>query len=165
MQSYGFRLAQIGAWSVLGLWNPDADGWSADVMEAWLAKAAAGRAAAADQAAADTMAAAVRDDGDWRDNLRSGMSAWVSAAAMRAATHAAESRSFGGHDAAGASGLTVKVWRTGGTNPRPSHKALNGDRVALDDVFGNGCRWPGDGQADAAETANCNCDLEYDREE
>jgi hypothetical protein len=164
MQSYGFRLAQIGAWSVLDLWNPEAGGWSADVMEAWLAKAAESRAALADQAAADVMAAAVRDEGDWRENLRTGMDSWVTAAAMRAATHAAESRSFGSHDAAGASGLTVKIWRTGGTNPRASHRALDGERVQLDDVFGNGCRWPGDGSADTKETANCNCELDYDRE-
>ncbi|MDX2863446.1 phage portal protein, partial [Streptomyces scabiei] len=48
---YGFRLAQIGAWSVLGLWNPEADGWDPAVMEAWLAVAAASHAAQYEQAA------------------------------------------------------------------------------------------------------------------
>jgi hypothetical protein len=92
------------------------------------------------------------------------MGAWVSAAATRATTAATEARSFGGHDAAGASGLTRKVWRTGGRNPRPSHKALDGESLALDDVFGNGLRWPGDGMGRVEETARCNCDLDYERE-
>lgn len=164
MQSYGFRLAQIGAWSVLDVWNPEADGWDAAVMEGWLAAAAKSRAEAHDQDAADTMAAAVREEGDWRDNLKSGMAAWVVASAVRARTAATEARGFGSHDAAGASGLVYKVWRTGGTSPRPSHVVLNGDKVPLGDVFGNGCRWPGDGSGDAKETANCNCRLDYERE-
>ena len=164
IQAHGFRLAQIGAWSVLDVWNPGADGWSADVMEAWLAKAAASHAEQYEQAGHAAAVAAVAEPGDWQDNLRTGMSAWVSAAATRAVTASTEARSFGGHDAAGASGLTRKVWRTGGRNPRPSHKALDGEAVALDDVFGNGLRWPGDGLGDAKETARCNCSLDYERE-
>lgn len=165
MQSYGFRLAQIGAWSVLGMWNPEADGWSADVMEAWLAAAADSRAQAHEEAATQVLADVAAEPGDdWKDTLRQGMAGWVVMAANRASTAATEARSFGSHDAAGASGLTVKVWHTGGRNPRPSHKALNGERVGLDDVFGNGLRWPGDGQGEAKETARCNCSLDYDRE-
>jgi hypothetical protein len=62
---YGFRLAQIGAWSVLGVWNPEADGWDPAVMEAWLAVAAASHAAQYEQAAYTAATAAVRDEGDW----------------------------------------------------------------------------------------------------
>jgi hypothetical protein len=76
-------------------------------------------------------------------------------------TASTEARSFGGYDAAGASGLTRKVWRTGGANPRPSHRAQDGEQVALDDVFSNGLRWPGDGLGEAKEVANCNCRLDY----
>ena len=164
MQAYGFRLAQIGAWSVLGLWNPEADGWDAAVMEAWLARAAESHAEQYEQAAYTAATAAVREEGDWRENLTTGLAAWVGAAAGRAVTSATEARSFGSHDAARASGLTRKVWRTGGRNPRPSHKALDGEAVALDDVFGNGLRWPGDGLGDVKETARCNCSLDYTRE-
>lgn len=163
MQQYGFRLAQIGAWDVLGLWNPAADGWDPVVMEAWLAKAAESHAAAYEEAGYAAATAAVADEGDWRENLGAGMAAWVAHAATRAQTSATEARSFGGHDAAGVSGLTRKIWRAG-TNPRASHKALNGEVVGLDDVFGNGCRWPGDGQGDTKETARCNCSLDYSRE-
>ncbi|HET9381317.1 MAG TPA: hypothetical protein VFP69_10860 [Streptomyces sp.] len=161
---YGFRLAQIGAWSVLGLWNPEADGWDPAVMEAWLAKAAESHAAQYEQAAYTAATAAVREEGDWRESLRAGLASWVVAAGMRAATAATEARSFGSHDAAGASGLTHKVWRTGGKNPRASHVRLNGDSVELGGVFANGLRWPGDANGDAGETANCHCDLDYTRE-
>jgi hypothetical protein len=51
-----------------------------------------------------------------------------------------------------------------GRTPGPAHKALNGERVAIDDVFGNGLRWPGDGLGDAKETARCNCSLDYAKE-
>ncbi|WP_145498670.1 hypothetical protein [Streptomyces sp. CFMR 7] len=163
IQGYGFRLAQIGAWSVLGVWNPEADGWDPAVMEAWLAAAATSHAAEYEQAAYTAATSAVTDEGDWRDNLRSGLGSWVTAAAVRAVTSATEARSFGGHDAAGASGLTHKVWRTGGQNPRASHVRLNGDSVELGRTFSNGLRWPGDANGDAAETANCNCRLDYER--
>ncbi|MFD0384682.1 hypothetical protein ACFQ2B_27905 [Streptomyces stramineus] len=51
-----------------------------------------------------------------------------------------------------------------GKNPRPSHKAQNGERVGLDDVFSNGLRWPGDGRGEAKELANCHCTLDYAKE-
>jgi hypothetical protein len=161
-----FRLAQIGAWDVLAVHNDGADGWSADVMLPWLLAAAESHAEEHEAAAVSALHTAVADPSkDWREQLQGAASLWAGAVAVRRAwTAATESRSFGGHDAAGASGLTHKVWRTGGTRPRVSHKALDGDRVELDDVFGNGCRWPGDGNAREAETANCNCRLDYERE-
>ncbi|MFF2651478.1 hypothetical protein [Streptomyces sp. NPDC058045] len=161
---HGFRLAQVGAWSVLGVWNPEADGWDPAVMEAWLAKAAASHAGAYEQAAYTAATAAVRDDGDWRDNLRAGLASWVTAAGLRAVTAATEARSFGSHDAAGASGLTHKVWRTGGKNPRASHVRMNGESVELGQTFSNRLRWPGDANGDADETAGCRCRLDYTRE-
>ncbi|MFJ3258487.1 hypothetical protein ACIPK9_37370 [Streptomyces sp. NPDC086771] len=162
IQGFGFRLAQIGAWSVLDVWNPEADGWDASVMEAWLAKAAESHAAEYERAGYAAATSAVTDDGDWRDNLRAGMASWVVAAGVRAVTSATEARSFGGHDAAGASGLTRKVWRTG-SNPRTEHARLNGDSVALGETFANGLRWPGDMRGNADETAGCNCRLDYER--
>jgi HK97 family phage portal protein len=159
---HGFRLAQVGAWEVLAEWNPDADGWAADVMLAWITAAAETYAAQHESAGRTAVAAVQASGGDgWAGGLADAMAGWVSAAGRRAVTVATETRSFGGHDAAHASGLETKTWRTGGTNPRPSHAALNGDTVPLDDLFGNGLRWPGDGEGDAAETAHCNCHLTY----
>jgi hypothetical protein len=164
MQGYGLRLAQVGAWSVLDVWNPEADGWAPEVMEAWLSKAAASHAAQYEQAAYTAATAAVSKDGDWRDNLKAGLQSWVVAAGVRAVTASTEARSFGSHDAAGASGLTHKVWKLGGKNPRASHVRINGDSVELGGTFANGLRWPGDANGDADETANCHCSLDYTRE-
>jgi HK97 family phage portal protein len=165
--AHGFRIAQVGAWEVLAEHNADAEGWSADVMLAWLLTAAGSHAEAHDAEGSNLLTSAVAStEGDWRDRVQSAMAVWAGSTAIRRAfTAATETRSFGGHDAAGASGLTSKVWRTGGSNPRTSHKALDGDKVQLDDVFGNGCRWPGDAHGKESETANCNCKLTYQREE
>lgn len=165
LADYGFRLAQLGAWDVLDVWNPDAADWSADVMFAWILAAAETHAEQHEEAGRKAIAAVQETGGEqWREGLAAAGAGWASLAAARAATAATEARSFGGHDAAGASGLTVKVWRTGGTNPRPSHKALDGEQVGIDDVFGNGLRWPGDGAGETEELVNCKCSLDYAKE-
>ncbi|MFE2497093.1 phage portal protein [Streptomyces scopuliridis] len=159
---HGFRIAQVGAWEVLANFNASAEGWDPEVMLAWLMAAAETHAAQHEDAGRAQVADVVEDPGaDWQDALRTAASAWVSAAAVRAVTAGAEARGFGGHDAAGVSGVTKKVWRTGGENPRPSHAAQDGEQVSLDDVFSNGLRWPSDGKGEAKETANCNCKLDY----
>ncbi|MEV7112345.1 phage portal protein [Streptomyces anulatus] len=165
LADYGFRFAQLGAWDVLDVWNPDAANWSADVMFAWILAAAETHAEQHEEAGRKAIAEVQEAGGEqWREGLAAAGAGWASLAAARATTAATEARSFGGHDAAGASGLTVKVWRTGGTNPRPSHKALNGEQVGIDDVFGNGLRWPGDGAGKTEELVNCKCDLDYAKE-
>ncbi|MCX5522595.1 phage portal protein [Streptomyces bobili] len=162
---HGYRIAQLGAWGVLDDFNPEASGWDPEVMLPWLLAAAETHAAQHEQAGRDGVQAAQEGPPeDWQDALRNAAGVWVTASVMRAATAGTEARGFGSHDAAGVSGLTKKVWRTGGTNPRPSHRAQDGERVSLDDVFSNGLRWPGDGKGEAKETANCNCRLEYAQE-
>lgn len=161
---HGYRIAQVAAWGVLDAFNPDAEGWAAEVMLPWILAAAETHAGQHEEAGRSAVAA-VDDSGDgWQANLQHAGDVWDSASKVRAATVSAESRGFGSHDAAGASGLKKKIWRTGGTNPRASHRAQNGERVSLDDVFSNGLRWPGDGSGDAKETANCKCRLDYDAE-
>ncbi|GAQ64059.1 phage portal protein [Streptomyces scabiei] len=163
---HGSRLAQVGAWEVLDVHNPEAEDWSADVMLAWILAAAETHAAQHEEAGREAVAAVQEEGGDgWREALQSAAGAWGTAAAARALTASTELRSFGGHDAAGASGLTKKIWRTGGTNPRASHKAQNGESVSLDDVFSNGLRWPGDGKGETKELVNCNCTLDYAKED
>lgn len=166
LSHHGFRLAQVGAWGVLDVYNPEAENWSAEVMLAWILAAAETHAQQHEEAGREAVAKVQEEGGDgWREALQSAAAAWGSAAAARARTAATETRSFGGHDAASASGLTQKIWRTGGKNPRPSHKAQDGESVSLDDVFSNGLRWPGDGQGRTEELVNCNCDLDYAKEE
>lgn len=162
LAEHGYRIAQLGAWGVLDDFNPEASGWDPEVMLPWLLAAAESHAAQHEQAGRDQVAAVQDGPAEgWQDTLRHAAEVWVSAAVKRAVTASAEARGFGSHDAAGASGLTKKIWRTGGTNPRPSHRAQDGEAVSLDDVFSNGLRWPGDGKGEAKETANCNCRLDY----
>ncbi|MET7429630.1 phage portal protein [Streptomyces flaveolus] len=158
------RIAQLGAWDVLDQFNPRAQGWSAEVMNAWLAAAALHHAELHDGAgetAAVEAAAAPPEEGGLGAALAVAATIWVAAALTRSETAATEARSFGGHDAAGASGLGFKRWVTTSTNPRAQHAAMNGETVPLGGVFSNGLRWPGDGNGDAAETANCRCLLTY----
>lgn len=49
-----------------------------------------------------------------------------------------------------------KEWVTG-PNPRPSHAAMDGERVGIDDVFSNGLSWPGAFDGTPEETCGCNC--------
>lgn len=166
LADHGYRLAQVGAWEVLDQWNPEADGWSAEVMLAWVLAAAETHTDQHEEAGREAVAAVQEEGGDgWREALQSAAAAWGTAAAARALTASTELRSFGGHDAAGASGLTHKVWKTGGKNPRASHKAQDGERALLDDVFSNGLRWPGDGKGRTEELVNCNCTLDYAKED
>lgn len=54
-------------------------------------------------------------------------------------------------------GRTIyKEWVTG-ANPRPSHSAMNGQRVPIDADFSNGMHWPGEDTGDPDESCGCNC--------
>lgn len=52
-----------------------------------------------------------------------------------------------------------KEWVTG-PNARPTHAAMNGQRVGMDEKFSNGANWPGDDNLDPAESCGCNCSTE-----
>lgn len=155
------RLAEVGAWDVLARWNPEADGWTPEQVEAWIAKAAETNAGRWSTAVADGLAETVAaDPANAVDRLRDflGSSALVMGLAGAFTT---EAISFGSYDAAVKSGLGSKTWRVTSKNPRPSHAAQNGETVPIGDVFSNGLRWPCDHFGNAAENANCTCRLEY----
>jgi hypothetical protein len=51
-----------------------------------------------------------------------------------------------------------KVWATASDERvRPSHMALHGDSVGLNEAFGNGLQYPGDLSGPPEETVNCRC--------
>ncbi len=53
-----------------------------------------------------------------------------------------------------------KQWMTAlDSRTRESHRALDGQHVPPDKKFDNGCRFPGDPEAPAAEVYNCRCTL------
>ena len=55
--------------------------------------------------------------------------------------------------------IVEKEWVTG-PNARPSHAAMNGERVPIDADFSNGQHWPGEDIGDASESCGCNCTTE-----
>ena len=60
-------------------------------------------------------------------------------------------------------GVKTKTWVVRSTNPRDSHKALNGETVGIRETFSNGLRWPGDHRGSADQNANCQCEVVYNR--
>lgn len=55
--------------------------------------------------------------------------------------------------------IVEKEWVTG-ANARPSHQAMNGERVPLDADFSNGQHFPGEDIGDPDESCGCNCTTE-----
>jgi len=163
IQSYTSRLGLLSARKVLEEFNPSGEGWAAEVMEPWLGAAALHHAELHDTAGEDAAVAAVEEppEGGVPAALLAAGAVWAAAALVRSETAATEALSFGGHDAARASGVGFKVWQTTSADPRAQHAALNGERVPIDGTFSNGLRWPGDGTGDADQTANCRCLLTY----
>lgn len=45
---------------------------------------------------------------------------------------------------------------------RDSHAEIDGEKVGLDETFGNGLAYPGDEAGDAGEVVNCRCTLVYE---
>jgi hypothetical protein len=61
-------------------------------------------------------------------------------------------------------GATEKRWRTTSSNPRRSHKAMDGETVPIGERFSNGAMWPGDPSLDVDERAGCNCTFDVLKE-
>ena len=55
--------------------------------------------------------------------------------------------------------IVEKEWVTG-SNARPSHQAMDGERVPIDADFSNGQHWPGEDIGDPDESCGCNCTTE-----
>ena len=55
--------------------------------------------------------------------------------------------------------VVEKEWVTG-PNSRPSHAAMNGERVPIDADFSNGQHWPGEDIGDPDESCGCKCTTE-----
>ena len=68
--------------------------------------------------------------------------------AMLEAVHQAQDHGY--------SKTAEKEWVTG-PNSRPSHAAMNGQRVGIDEKFSNGADWPGDDNLSPDESCGCNC--------
>lgn len=126
----------------------------------WLTGHASGVASAINRTTEERVTDALASD-DSAASLRSVFSEAANVRAPAVAqTEATASAGFGTREAAQQSGQPLKkVWRTG-TNPRPTHEAMDGTSVEIEDLFPNGARWPGDTRLPEDERANCNCSMD-----
>lgn len=133
----------------------------------YLAAMAAARAAAINKATYRKLQDAMDDEDDEedtpahvfdvresKDSLTFGRSLALAAAGW-ASVHEAPQQA----ESHGIRKTVEKEWVTG-ENPRPSHEAMNRQRVPIDEPFSNGCYWPGDEVGDPDETCGCNCSTE-----
>ncbi len=158
----GFRLSEAGAQDILMKWNPNSAGFNPEAMRAWVLKAADTNS----NLFADRLSAHFGDlilGPGWGDDVDFDEAEGI--VRRFATTWGTQFVEFGRHDAARASGLKSKTWRTNSATPRASHAALNGVTVPLDAPFANGCSYPGDWAGGADEVANCECSTEYGTEQ
>lgn len=85
-----------------------------------------------------------KDAGMFGASLATAVASW----AVLESVHQAQDRGF--------TKTVEKEWVTG-PNSRPSHTAMNGQRVPIDDRFSNGAYWPGDDNLSPEESCGCNC--------
>jgi SPP1 gp7 family putative phage head morphogenesis protein len=82
------------------------------------------------------------------------------ARAERIARHeTASALSTGEYESAQATGVveTIEWFTVGDDRVRDSHRDQHGMKIPLGETFPNGCRFPGDPEADISETAGCRC--------
>jgi len=154
--------AVAAARKVLQANNPGADGWSAEVMDGYLAAMGGTTAHGINAGVVDLVNKYEDDDDPEHDAAAAFEVAQGSSAKAWAATATVAAAGFGGHDAAKASGLKTKTWLVQSSNPRASHAAMDGETVPIDKEFSNGAKWPGDASLPADESAGCTCGVEFD---
>jgi HK97 family phage portal protein len=165
MSPHTWATAIAAARSVIREYNPDETGWSEDVMRPYVAAITSNAATKINDGMLDSLEDlddGDEDDEDGDDPKRSLLDRLKDSTALAwAGALVSNCAGFGRQDAARASGLTQKTWTVTSANPRPSHAAMNGETVDMDDTFSNGARWPGDGGLDVDESAGCTCVLSY----
>ena len=133
---------------------------------AYLRKMAEGRAEAINDSTYEKIQAAIQSDSEEDTpqhvfDLRSGAQAALIGGSLALAAASWAAMSEAPHQAAqqGMEPNIEKIWITG-DNPRPSHAAMDGERVPIDEPFSNGAMWPGDDNLDPDESCGCNCTTE-----
>lgn len=147
--------------STLGKLGLGADGYNPDQTRAYLEAVAKADAASINAATESQIADALADDEGSVDHVfevakgsRSHQAALTIVTALAGFATVEAVKQVPGP------GKAIKRWVVTSGNPRPSHAGMDGETVALDDVFSNGAKWPGDGSAlDVDERAGCSCDL------
>jgi len=130
-----------------------------DITRAYLRKLTEGRAKAINSSTHDKLEEAIEEDeepaevfekrenhdaGTFGQSLATAVASW----AVIEAVHQAQRDGY--------SKTVLKEWVTG-PNSRPTHAAMNGQRVGIDAKFSNGAEWPGDDNLSPDESCGCNC--------
>lgn len=132
--------------------------YAVEITRAYLRKLTEGRAKAINTSTLRKLEAAIEeetepaevfekresDSGTFGQSLATAVASWATIEAV----HQAESQGY--------TRKVEKEWETG-PNSRPSHAAMNGQRVGIDDRFSNGAFWPGDDNLSPDESCGCNC--------
>ena len=158
--------ATAGAWDVLRQLNPDAEGWDPEVMTAYLDEMSATASERVNNGVIDAVDEATEppaedDERDQDERISQSFAVLTGVSAVAFGAVVTEARSFGGADAAEASGAATKTWLVTSSNPRASHAAMHGETVGIRDRFSNGAKWPGDAALDVDELAGCTCGVEW----
>lgn len=131
------------------------------VMAGWLAAHAAGIAKVTNTTTYEKVRAALGGQ-DPATVIAAMFDAFASQrAAQQATTLTTQISGFASVETAKHTGndTATKTW-VAGPKPRPTHAAMSGETVGIEETFSNGARWPGDSAAlDADETAGCDCEL------
>ena len=144
----------------------DPDFYNVDQTLAYLQECAASRAEAINTKTREKVQHRLDNDEDPAEvfdpevTKARGLKAAVSVVAFASSwgqMEAAEQATFEGGPLEG--GEVKKRWVVTSSDPRSSHKHLDGETVALEDRFSNGLKCPG-AKGDPAEVANCRCELE-----
>jgi len=129
-----------------GKYNPD------DIAD-WIASDAQQSATSINQATADQIDAALGDDHDV-DALKAFFVALLAGRAIQIATsRVATVGGLASQVAARQNKARTKTWETNSANARPSHEAMSGETVPLNQPFSNGMNGPGDPSGGADEVA------------
>lgn len=140
-------------------------GYDVDRTRAFLRRVAESRAGMINGATRDAVEAALASDDEDVTPARVFEDARTqrvgAAAAALVTTFSAFATTEAGRQLA--PGRAMKTWVVTSTNPRPSHAAMNGQTVPVDEPFSNGMDWPGDPSGGADEVAGCECavDVSY----
>jgi hypothetical protein len=157
--------AAAGASVMAGLTGFEEEDYDTDLTLEWLAAHAAAVAAVINTTTRADLADALTAGLD-ADEVGSMFTGYLTRRAPQIArTEVTAAAGFGTREAGQQTGRPMlKTWRTG-SNPRSSHARVDGETVALDALFSNGARWPGDSRLDTEDRANCNCSMEIDTTE
>lgn len=140
-----------------GQYNPE------DIAD-WIASDAQESASNINQATADQIDAALGDDNDV-DALKAFFVALLAGRAVQIATsRVATIGGLASQVAARQNNARTKTWETNSANARPSHEAMSGETVPLNQPFSNGMNGPGDPTGGADEVAGCTCTLSFSKE-